>query len=60
MTKTELELSLDYDNYRTKPEIGMGGYGRVFEHSISRETSGSDIKVAVKEEMRSVSSIVVA
>ena len=38
----------------------MGGYGRVFEHSISRETSGSDIKVAVKEEMRSVSNIVVA
>ena len=31
----------------------MGGYGRVFEHSVHRETS--DRKVAVKEEKRSVS-----
>ena len=31
----------------------MGGYGRVFEHSVNRETS--DRKVAVKEEERPVS-----
>ena len=35
----------------------MGGYGRVFELCISKETSESDIKVAVKEETKSVSNI---
>ena len=48
-------ITHDYDNYCMKPEIGMGGYGRVFEHSISRRNFSS--KVAVKEEKRSVSKI---
>ena len=43
-------ITSDYNEYRGKPKIGMGGFGRVFEHTV-----GTGTKVAVKEEARSVS-----
>ena len=46
-------ITQDYEYYRTKPKIGKGGFGRVFQHIESRETSC--INFAVKEEKRSVS-----
>lgn len=45
-------ITNDYDKYRINPGIGMGGFGRVFEHSVSTGT-----KVAVKEEAKPASLI---
>ena len=44
-------ITKDYDNYNAKAEIGFGGFGRVYEHTV-RDTGK---KVAVKEENRKVS-----
>ena len=45
-------ITADYGNYNAN-EIGFGGFGRVYEHTV--QVSGQ--KVAVKEEIRAVSII---